>query len=314
MRKYWSIFFFFLLSLVVSAQPCNADSCVIATVNNVPICVGEYNLLAAKLKFKALELRKVNSQLDAEQVLRKMLIDSLVSIKIQQILAKDCGIINAINYTDFLISLDVENKRRHEAKETGTVIFGPIQYSTEVFFDYTFSNMVIKLKDHLTTSQFDLSERKLQEIYHQQKETRFRQPDYIKIQKISVENAKFKSSASALRAITQLRKNLIKEKYVPKTTVNLHVEQLIFNPNQYLPEDSVRNIELNVLASKLTKGGVSEIVKQNENYVFFQVLERHSSACRSFSTCHNYIKTSELDKLYSNYIKALTDKAIIVLY
>jgi hypothetical protein len=105
-----------------------------------------------------------------KELLIERTIDTLVSIKIQQIIAKQNGLIDEVTYSNFLDKLSKENLRRAQAQKSNKPIYGPSQYSESVYFSYLFSNMVIRLKEKLNETEFKITDEKVALIYEQQKE------------------------------------------------------------------------------------------------------------------------------------------------
>ncbi len=79
------------------------------------------------------------------KLLKDMVVKDLVQIKIIQQLALNYGLVNDISYSSFLDRMKKENRRREVAVKRGEVIYGPIQYSREVYYDYVNSNLSIDL-------------------------------------------------------------------------------------------------------------------------------------------------------------------------
>jgi hypothetical protein len=99
------------------------------------------------------------------EFLIKRIIDTLSYIKIQQIQAKKRGLIIDISYSKFLNELNAENTRRAVAKKNNTPIYGPVQYSDMVYYNYRFSNLVIQLKTKLNDELFKVTEEALVAFY-----------------------------------------------------------------------------------------------------------------------------------------------------
>jgi len=166
------VFFFSILSLSAFSQQDSPDSMVMATVDGEPICVREFNLVSQKYKALVIQefRKKYKLNYDAgfwcnESVgespaenLKRRTLKTLISIKVQQLQAKKMGIISDLSYHRFLNTLAQENQRRLIAKSNNRVIFGPVQYSEEVYYDYVFSNVVIQLKSKLNVNDKQYSD------------------------------------------------------------------------------------------------------------------------------------------------------------
>ena len=139
------------------------DTKIIATINGEPIAVGEFDLFASQNRSKVIQHFRNNYNTDYSEkfwgkrikgdspleLLKKMTFEDLIELKIQQLLAREYGIVEHIDYINFLKKLSAENIRRANKIAKAEAIYGPKVYSKEVYFDYLISNMVIQLKDSL---------------------------------------------------------------------------------------------------------------------------------------------------------------------
>lgn len=80
-----------------------------------------------------------------------------IKIKVQQILAKEYGLIKDDSYLAFKKELNEENARRAKAIKNKEILYGPEQYGEAEYFSYLFTNMVIKLKGRITKNQVNSS-------------------------------------------------------------------------------------------------------------------------------------------------------------
>lgn len=168
------------------------------TVNNEPIAAGEfrerltYNHVAKtysyfKEKYGVDPERILENKLWGESpihVAREATLNDEIRIKIQQMLMKQNGMITDFSYESFLKSLADENHRRQEAVKKGQIVYGPTQFGENEFFDYQFSNNVFKLKEVLYSK--DISEDDLRKLYERDRAEKYKLPDYIKVQKITI--------------------------------------------------------------------------------------------------------------------------------
>lgn len=82
--------------------------------------------------------------------LRNRALKALVEIKVQQKLLEEKKLWPYNNYRDFQIAWREENEYRVNQVQQKGVIYGPVVYTEQVFFDYKFSNALITLKNVLT--------------------------------------------------------------------------------------------------------------------------------------------------------------------
>jgi len=112
--------------------------------------------------------------------LRQKAIDSLVAIKVQEKMLTERNLWPYSNYQEFLTDLKNYNANRRQMAANGQILYGPIEFDEQTFFDYRFHNALIQLKQRLvaeniiTITQDDLEKKfkKMQEsVYQKEKYT-----------------------------------------------------------------------------------------------------------------------------------------------
>ena len=96
---------------------------------------------------------------------RQRVLNELVSIKVQQLLAKEYQLLEDLSYQRFLKDLRKENKARAKAMAEGQVLFGPVEYDENGYFTYTFSHLLIELKKVLLEKAYPPDEDELYAYY-----------------------------------------------------------------------------------------------------------------------------------------------------
>lgn len=152
----------------------------IATVNGEPICKQEFTQQLRREK--ALIYNYFKDKYGVEDsstfwtdsyggekplnLIRRTALKQCIRTKIQQILAKQNGIIADCTYSRFLADLGRENVRRKRAIEDKEPIYGPVVYEEGRYFDYLLSIVVINLKEKLLRKgAFSVTEEELKEYY-----------------------------------------------------------------------------------------------------------------------------------------------------
>ncbi|MDQ8005878.1 MAG: hypothetical protein REI64_13835 [Pedobacter sp.] len=90
--------------------------------------------------------------------LRKTALENLVKIKVQESLFKNNDLWPYFNHQALIDDMTAVNNIRKKMVEDGKVIYGPIVFSDLTFFDYQFSNAIIKTKDKLKKTLFNVSD------------------------------------------------------------------------------------------------------------------------------------------------------------
>ena len=85
----------------------------------------------------------------ADDILKKTAWNALGSAIVQEQLVAGYGLWPYKNHKDFILNMEKVNAERQEMKTKGQVIYGPVLFTEQTFYEYKFSNAIIKLKDKL---------------------------------------------------------------------------------------------------------------------------------------------------------------------
>jgi hypothetical protein len=298
------------LALFLSTIPFSVlglpDTALVATVNGETVTQREFMLQSGLLRPLVINdfrisggaeyssdfwSRKIDGKTPME-VLKRRTLDTLVKIKVQQIRAKKAGIVTDISYSGFLASLKTENDRRLNAKNSGKVIYGPVQYTEEVYYNYLFSNMVNRLKDYLAEQVFRLTDEMLMETYDKEKDSLFRKGFYTEIRLIKVKKDPGRKSDN-------IEKSMKEEESI-----------LIFNDSIYASEedDALKSIAKET-ACKLEKGQCSRVIEFQGTSYMVCVKEKIPLGYRNFDNCKTVVRILLLDRMYDQYIHDLVKEA-----
>ncbi|MGV3642328.1 MAG: hypothetical protein ACO1NZ_17525 [Adhaeribacter sp.] len=154
-----------LLALLISQAPVFAQSATkaLGTINGLPVTQEE--MLREMRQYRSAVVARFPRQVKAGKgdfwhtaeaggvypiaLLRKMALDSLAKIKVQEQLLRERKLWPYASYQDFLQDLHQTNAARQQAAAAEQVSYGPVSYSEQVFFDYRFTNALIQLKQQL---------------------------------------------------------------------------------------------------------------------------------------------------------------------
>lgn len=116
----------------------------------------------------------------AMDILREKAMNSLTAIKVQEKMLVERGLWPYENYQEFLSDLKRTNESRRNMAAENRVIYGPVEFDEQTFFDYRFTNALIQLKHRLvaegviviTEDDLENKFKKLQEtVYKEEKYT-----------------------------------------------------------------------------------------------------------------------------------------------
>ncbi len=98
---------------------------------------------------------------------------TLAGIKIEQLLARENGLVEDISWEGFLAEFARENRRRSAALKEGAVVYGPTRLDERGYFKYRHSLLVIRLKEALARKGLEPAERELSRSYDSLKTSRY---------------------------------------------------------------------------------------------------------------------------------------------
>jgi len=84
-------------------------------------------------------------------------LQALKRLKVQEKMLKQKGLWPYETYQDLLTERPVNNERRKMAVQKSEIIYGPVEFTEQSFFDYQFSNAVIKLKQLMEGKEIPIS-------------------------------------------------------------------------------------------------------------------------------------------------------------
>lgn len=85
--------------------------------------------------------------------LKETAIQKAKRCKIQQLLAREKGIIKTANFDEIVGKMKKVNAERKQKVEKGEPIYGPVQFTTRTWFFHVFDKMVIELKNELAKNE-----------------------------------------------------------------------------------------------------------------------------------------------------------------
>jgi hypothetical protein len=299
------LFFLFVVETYCSAAP-QPDSALVATINGEPVSLREFMLFARAQR--SLVINKYRTSHGAEygsdfwsvnidgttpmEVLKKKTLDTIVSVTIQEISARQAGLVEDISYAGFLKSLETENHRRLAAKQSGKVIYGPVQYSEEVYYNYLFTNMVNKLKEYLSGSVFGITDEKLRATYEAEKDSLYRRGYYTEVSLVKLK--------PGMETVTGAMEKSMQEK----------ATALVLNDSVYVPEDSdPLMLMVSETAKKMVTGQSSQPIEFQGAFYIVQVKNKIPLGFRNFENCKTAVKMHLLNRQYDQYIRKLARDA-----
>ncbi|PRX64593.1 hypothetical protein B0G52_119132 [Cohnella sp. SGD-V74] len=231
---------------------------------------------------------------------------NLVAVMVQLQLAKAHGLLDDIRYETFEQELKEENERRREALATGKIIYGPTEYAEPDFFNYRFSNLVIRLKEKLRESDFRMSDEELRRMYEFDK----RSFSFMNKRVVRVSVPTGEDGAKA--AIEEARNRALEEENGEASAdayrSPLKAEEFLFDNRAGRADYAATGVSREV-ANPLTQGQVSGIYKENGFYCFLKVVELFQAEFPDFESRVDAMKQEHTEQEYARRVDRLVREA-----
>ncbi|HEY0827608.1 MAG TPA: hypothetical protein VGE40_05905 [Bacilli bacterium] len=319
------------------------DQWVVAKVNDEPILFHEFK--AGMMDHRTETIVYFHEKHDADanhkgfwqqtfgeevplEVLKEKALKHLTGIKVQQMLAKEMGVLDDLSYEAFLEQLNKENKVRKERLARKEVIFGPQQYDEKTYFNYVFSNMVIDLKKALAEDRFVYSDHDLVMYYETIKERNFKIQDTITVSRLFVNystesSENLPTEAKALEEVELFKKRLndrdafeqAAKEITGRNDAVFGYEEHRFE-SQNRKEDLVYHDSLINRAALLAEGEISEPFKEDYKYCFSiaMVTERIDHGYEKFEEVKELVELLFIDEQYNDLIDQLLDQSRLIIH
>ncbi len=251
------------------------------------------------------------------EVARKKALAAIVRTIVQQKLAKEKGLADDISYAGFLNALKKENRERKEALRQNKVIYGPVEYTEDNYFNYVMSNLIIKLKSKLAEKELAVSDLQAEGMYQSRKDKYFRLVS-VRVQKISLPFA-----ASEDNTFTREQAKAKMEELSERLKNGGSFEELSreFNRDhrvleQTFDENSKRSDirkypELRTAAMELKAGQHSGILETVDSANILLCIAREENGYKSFEEVKDSIKTLILNENYDIFVDKLVKEASV---
>lgn len=252
--------------------------------------------------------------------LKNIALNECVRIKVQQLLAQQKNVISDISYDAFLKNYQTINNQRKEAMNAQKVIYGPVEFTEQTYFNYSFSAMVLQLKNLLAKKELAHDEDDLNDYYEHKKEN-YKRPDVVEVDKISVyvhnpQTGKPLMSRDAAKLLishvkeesSRIEKfNIVAEKI---GHANILVDKQVFDHTTAFTDNRLY-YELKMAASMLSVGEISPIIEDDGGYHIIKCLTKRDGGYILFEEIRENIESDYLDDRYEQYIDQMVEKASI---
>ncbi|WP_251563206.1 peptidylprolyl isomerase [Paenibacillus pasadenensis] len=309
----------------------------VVTINNTPIGTEEFQLFLDqqrsdtvgyfKEKYGAVDSPDFWTTAFGDEVpiekAKQLALDALTSVKIQQLLAKQEGLVQELDYPAFLQQLAKENKRRETAVQQKKVIYGPVQYDAWSYYNYLFSNLVNDLKSKLKAQDEAASDETLREFYNRIKDPLYREKKEITVEQLYISNndgqgwdsAEAKQSAfdKLQEAAASVRKGASFAEAAAHDggTFEFQLKEQRFDQRSS-KQDAELSKALRDWAMQAKKGQVSEPIEAADGMYVLRLLTTKGGDFQTFEHVKEELKIRYAEDRYQRRIQILRSEAHVV--
>lgn len=330
----------FLLIMIGHSQQGKMEDLVAATVNGEPISTFELKhrmslsraetLLHFQTMYGVQETSDFwTSTFNGEvplELMKKEAMDKAVRVKLQQILARDYGLTEDITYSAFHKGFILENKRRKAALQAKEVIYGPVEYTEEAYFEYVFTNQTARLKEEMIGKGISFTEADLKEFYNESKDLSFQKEEEIVIEKIAIsyvdkdgwisESMRQEAEVRIIQAMERLGQEeefgkLAEEYNTSETERRTHGRQKFDSSTARV--DAKYNAKLYKEVIKLEAGQISGILELDNTFYLIKCLEKKNDGYQTFEDVKDNIDIEFVNQKYEEYIDDLVRKVKVTI-
>jgi hypothetical protein len=296
----------------------------VATINNEPISVKEFKEFLNKNRSQIYdyfshnyEIKDIqnfwNTNFNGEipgEIIKQKTIEQCSKVKIQQLLAKKYDLVKDISYSAFLKDFERENELRKQGNEGKKVTYGLSEFNELTYFNYNLSIMVIQLKEKLAKELFTVSEEKLRDYYHKNKNVRYKRQEFVRIKKISISRNRKKDALKSLEAIKYSFENNENMNHFLDNDNSTSIIEMVFDDSTASLDDRF-NFQAKTVALNLHPGEISSIIEDETEYYFIKCIERKDGGYISFEDIRQIVESNYIDEKYNAIIdRMLTESKL----
>lgn len=213
---------------------------------------------------------------------KKLAMDELLKLKVEQIMMMEDGIVSDISYSGFLERLKAENADRKAKIKNNEPIYGPKTYGVQEYYSYLHSINFQKLVDKLTKEASDaMSEHTIQQLYDEMKQNYFHKGYSFDYEKIVMDGAH--GSKEALESIQQMAatNHISVQEVAASMGETVQVESMTLNMDE-ASKDDILSQSLYEWFLESHEGDFSPVNQADEQFVTYRLAARHDKGYESY--------------------------------
>jgi hypothetical protein len=225
-----------------------------------------------------------------------------VRAKIQQIEATRLGLLDDPSYAAFLKRLERENARRARVKAANGVIYGPVHYQPETYYDHELSNLILRLRERLLRDGvISYSDEDVSALFKEKSEE-LRPPPTLRIEA-------FRAPALRRAELEKLQSEMRDASSKPVAPAQVTRSKLELSSESRFGHASTE-AAIEHLARRTSPGEISAVVESDEGEAFFvRVLSSEPSPVPGLETVKPALVRQLARRVYEAHIERLRSAA-----
>ncbi|MCR8643410.1 peptidylprolyl isomerase [Paenibacillus sp. N1-5-1-14] len=246
------------------------------------------------------------------EVAKRKAVEKLTRIKVEQMVAKEKGIISDTSFSSFQAKLKSENQRRTEALSKGQVVYGPKEFRAIEYLSYDRSKMMEQLFAWYRRNESQPNREALQGLYNkmqQQENHILEKPGQIHVQMYRID-WEAKPGAMTQDQVVQFANTIRSELTSGRSseTILQNNKGLVTMSDRYIPNvkpsnDLERQDPLLQQASMLRVGELSDVITDDQGVMLIRCLNKTDGGVVSFDEAREVLHSMYMEESLNSMIE-----------
>ncbi|WP_195985894.1 peptidylprolyl isomerase [Clostridium sp. D33t1_170424_F3] len=301
----------------------------VGEIDGRPVALGELQLFVDDVRQQTNSYFKKNHQLAAvtEAEWRReydgeapvdyairLAMDALVPYKIVEEKLMESGEEQDFSYRAFVSRWEEENRSRQQKKEAGEVVYGPVQYTKRVYYDYLNNEYKKALESVL---RFDATEQELRQLYDDSPAL-FQEFGSVSMQCAVLPQDAF-SREQAENARNEIREALEKGSAfadgAEAAGIAAYIQERTFTANDLSSPDVSAFPEVEDAVYSLPQGTMTELIDNGGlQWLFFYCESREEGGRTPFTACRGALEEMYREQAFAMELEQAQASAQITIY
>ncbi|GAA0752562.1 peptidyl-prolyl cis-trans isomerase [Clostridium sartagoforme] len=245
------------------------------------------------------------------KVLADKTLEELLRIHSIYEIAKEEGYVDSVEYKDFIIRFDDENKKREESRKKGETIYGLSKFTEALFLEYETDKLQKSYCNDLNNEGMKISSDDGRRYYDENKDTLFIKNDDFELSFVKVY---YESLGLNEEEVKDIKSHMVEvSKKVDDINSLLYLASKDEKLKDYLSHETILSAELSAkakvmgdvldIAIELEKGEITQVLDQNGCLYLIQCINRVSYDYIPYEEVKDNINKVLRENLYDEIVE-----------